>query len=330
MELIEKLINKPVDIDKFRVRNPLIDNFRGIAIIFYMLAQVAISYLEHLPLWVPHNAGINGMWSTNLGFLDLGPVMFYFLIGLTIVMSFNKSLIRNGKSEAYKQLFYRNLSIIGIDALGGFIISKYMYYADWGVLRSIGLVGIMMIPFINKKTYVRAISAVVILLIYQLLRVKIFYYLSGIEGGIAACFGFVTVVLLVTVLKDLYDKGLLWYSLGLIFIISGALISYLFVPIVYSEYNSTYLLSVLSLFGLLFLLLALVDKYVISKPLPVISWIGQSMIFFLIVAACSRLLIIKIFPPINLTSYINAFLLVFFVCSAIATFFRAKKIIIKI
>lgn len=325
-----RVIIDPSKGDKFLSRIALLDNVRGLIILIYIITQTAILYSSFLPMWLRHDAGASGIFNTNLGFMDLGPSLFYFIIGLTAVMAFNRRKERLGLRAAYTDFFYRNMTLIAFDAIVTFFINKYMYPADWNIIRSIGFTGLLMIPFINSGTKARAAAGLIIIVFYQCFHDRIFALMDGHEGGIAACFGFLTVVLFSSVLKDLYDKGLLYYLLGLIAVFIMGLISYAFVPIVYREFNSTYLLLTLSLYGAIFFLFALFDRYVISRPIPVISWMGQSLIMFFVIGAGAQLFITRIYPPIDISNLIYAEIFMISLAALIATILRWKRIIVKV
>lgn len=311
-------------------RITLIDNFRGIAIIIYILTQTAAQYDNFLPQWFFHNAGINGMFNTNLGFMDLGPTLFYFIIGLTVVPAFRRRLEIKGTKAAYQDYLYRNMTLIALDSIVMFFVDKYLYPANWGIIRSIGLVGLFMMPFVKTTTNTRLFAAIIILLLYQILNQQIFYFFNGTEGGIAACFGFVTIVLFTSVLKDMLDKELLNYLYIFTLITSLCIISLYFLPISYQNYNSSYILSTLALYAMIFLFFALLDKIIKIKSLPPFTWMGQNLIVFFLLGASSQLYITKIFPSTNIIYLIYAELFVLFLSIIIAIVLHSNNLVIKI
>lgn len=317
--------------EKYNVKRCIpIDHMRGAAILIYLLTQTAAQYASYMPLWFMHDAGNSGIPYINLGFMDFGPATFYFIIGLNIVSSFRRRLERKGAKAAYSDMIYRNLALIALDALVMFFVNKFMYAADWGIIRSVGLVGLLMLPFLNAPATVRAVLGITILSIYQAVRGSLFFYLGGTEGGVAACFGFLTIVLLTSALRDLYDKGLLHYFLGLLAVSVAAALSMLLIPIAYREFNSSYLLLTLLVFGIVFLVFAFVDKYIFSRPIPVLTQFGQSLIVFFLIGASAQLYIKKLFPPDM--PFALTFALCFEILLAIsaAMYLDRRNIIIKI
>jgi hypothetical protein len=317
-------------------RDGTIDNVRGIAILIYLLGQISQYYKAFFPAWWGHNAGEggsgNGMWFFNIGFLDFGPALFYFLIGLTVIPSFRKSRMLIGR-KAYGKLFYRNFTIIGIGLLAVFITNMHMWPEDWQHLASIGVTGLFTMPFLKLNTFWRGISSVVILILYQIFRVQLFDFLGGSQGtgsygGMAACIGFAGAVLLVSVLADLYRKKFIYYVFGVAVLWIAAIIAAHFIEIVYSEYSISYLFSTLAAFSTVFGILYLLNKLIKNKAVPILSTIGRNLIFFLLLAV-----VVSVVGDMFTATLPNLILFIiagYAVFAAVAFIFEKKKITIKI
>ena len=290
-------------------------------------------------MWMPHWAGLNGNGIPffNIGLFDFGPAMFYFIIGLSLVPAYQKSVRRVGKKGACVKLFYRNCTIIGIAAIGVFFTNLYLWRSDWSHFASIGVTGILLIPFLHLDTKQRLAAAVAILITYQTFRVQLFELLGGSEyaghgissfGGIAACVGFSGAALLTTVLSDLRRKSLWRYAGGATVLALSAVIAARIIGIRYEQYNLPYLLAALAAFSAVFGALCLINKLFKDKPAPVLSAIGRSMLYFLLLSLLLGALCDALFTPtrinlvISLLISYSVFLAAAFLCEKYQSVFK--------
>lgn len=346
--------------EKLKVdRVALYDNFRGIAVILYIFSMMSNLIKKFkLPYWMVHtwslddaaNQVANGNLLPqqlfpffNITLADLGPVFFYFILGLTIIWAFQRRKERDGLKAAYQHILYRNLAIIGVAAVMVFLFnaigrmtSSDPRIIDWNQLASIGLVGIMLMPFVNKGKWTRLISGIAILTVYQIFLPQIIRVLGGEEGGIAACFGFLGVTLIITFLADLQrEKGLKWFAAAVgITLAIAALLSWL-LPAHYREFNTTYQITALAFISVFFLLYCLLDKYVIKKAIPFISWMGKNLFLYYLILQVARVGIKelqKIIAPDGVTIFgmimVNVVIIVLF--GLLSWWLERKKFIFKL
>jgi hypothetical protein len=293
-------------------RNVLIDNLKGLIVVIFLFAQIFIqSITTHLlPKWFPHTGRYGGGVSfLNFSLLDLGPVAFFFVIGLVVFASFSKKIERNGKS-AYKQYFLRNLAIVGLFALFTFISDKIgnVFYT-WNTLMSVGFTGILLLPFLTQKirnnTWLRLVCALVIFAVYYFFNkdfIPIFddegAYVIGFvnksafsllyaeEGGVSACVGYLGVVLLASVFGDFMRKSLLRYSIATVAAIGLAVaVRLAFGLAFYRRYNITYMISAVAIVNAIYFVFYVLNKFLLKdRTIPVLITFGRNLMLFIMMS----------------------------------------------
>ncbi len=202
---------------KTHERIAVLDDFKGFMLFFYIFVQVmTLPKTFATPEWFAHSKiGGQALPFLSISISDFGPALFFFVIGMAAVCAFENRVKRDGLKAARRHYLYRNLAVVGIAAAAQFAgnaLSGSSY--DWNALSSVGFVGVLMYPFLRKGTWFRLSSACVLLAWYQLFRSELFALLGGNEGGIAACFGYLGLTLLASVLSDLLKKELMLYGAG--------------------------------------------------------------------------------------------------------------------
>jgi hypothetical protein len=301
-----------------------------------------------MPDWLGHSNGQREIGLFNLGFMDLGPTFFYFFIGFTYVIAFESRKKRLGAKATYKATFYKYLALIGAAAII-FYIQNVAMQSDlyWTPIHSIGLVGLLMLPFASKSLLTRAIAAVMILTIYGVFYEQIYGVLDlpymNNEGGFALAVGFLGVTLLGTVLGDLYRKNIKYYALSLIPLIAATFILNTFVGTLAPDgygINISNIIITFTIIALIFLLYAIVDQKFIKKPIPIISYWGQNLFFYFVfkgvlqfisTAIIGEHLYDKRLGEFSVLIVIIPIILVnLSICAVIAYFMNKKKIVIRI
>ncbi|MCL2798318.1 MAG: hypothetical protein FWD58_09755 [Firmicutes bacterium] len=318
-------------------RDGVIDNFRALCMTSYLFSAVALYFLAVLPVWLPHWAGIdgNGIPFFSIGLFDFGPVMFFFLMGLTAVPAYRKSVRRIGVAKACVRLLHRNVIILAVAAISVLFANLvFRWGMDWSFFASIGVVGLLLIPFLGFGSVWRLAAGVLILITYQVAHVPLFALIGGgvglaSFGGGAACFGFLGVTLLVTVLADLRYTSPRYYAAATAVLMLCAVLSAKILPIRFEEFNVSYLLSTTAAFAAAFGAAMLLNRPLRNKPVPVFAAVGRSMIFFLGLSVLLGTLFGALFPstlPFLALSLFISYLIFF----AIAYIFERFKLTIKL
>ncbi|MDR3262706.1 MAG: hypothetical protein LBT30_00165 [Clostridiales bacterium] len=286
-------------------RNVLLDNVKGLIIVLFLFSQIfiqATNYFELLPDWFVHSYHMNdatgivrnasGIPFLNFNFLDLGPVTFFFVIGIIVMTSFGKREAQYGK-VAYKNFFLRNLSIVGLFGLILFIGNKIGGFSwSWNTIMSVGMTGVFLVPFmlpsIRNNTWIRLACGAGILLLYHFFNTSsAFQVLFAEEGGVSACFGYLGIVLLATVIGDMMRKGVFSYAIATLILIGvAALIRYTFGGAAYyRQYNLSYLIMALAIVNAIYFVLYVLNKLLLKdRPIPVLVTFGRNFFLFIILS----------------------------------------------
>ena len=143
-----------------------LDQFRGFAI----FAMVLVNYLGHytaMPETFRHHP-----WS--LSFADMVVPMFLFAIGIGYRMTFLRRMRKEGVWRARLAAFkrYGVIVIIGLLAYGFDYNAPNLYEATkwrlWDTLVQIGLAGLVVLPFIERRTVARLALGLAYLAVFQL------------------------------------------------------------------------------------------------------------------------------------------------------------------
>ncbi|HWQ46026.1 MAG TPA: heparan-alpha-glucosaminide N-acetyltransferase domain-containing protein [Longilinea sp.] len=255
-----------------------IDAFRGFAIMTMVLANY-LAGVEWIPAWLKHAPDV------GLTVIDLVAPFFIFAIGLTYGISTRRRQQRDGSKAMTGHFVRRWLALIGIGAILSAAEMAVLYNngdADWGVLQSIGVAGLLTLPMLFTPTWVRFLTAGGLLVVYQILLNNGWLYpvLSSSHGGIMGCLGWAGMLILTTALADIFHSTKVsrwWFALAaLVVLLAGwgaaetpwALISK-------NRVSSSYVLVSTGISGLVFFVFYLLtDKAGWGARL--LSWWGQN------------------------------------------------------
>ncbi|NHJ20095.1 MAG: DUF1624 domain-containing protein [Candidatus Lokiarchaeota archaeon] len=179
-----------------------IDVFKGLAVLLMVFVNSIQNYND-IPSWTKH-AGDYG-----LTYVDLVAPFFVFMLALNLNISYNRRVKKVGKKRALLRYLRRYLILIGIGLILMIYIDEHHFYLRWGTLQVLGVSGLMLLPLVNLKTYIKLIFAVVFMCIHQLLLFtpmqSVIY--NSIEGGFFGLFSWGSMMVLSSVLGDGLKKG---------------------------------------------------------------------------------------------------------------------------
>jgi predicted acyltransferase len=240
-----------------------IDIFRGLAILTMVLANF-MTGIQTIPAWLKHAPDV------GLTVIDFIAPFFIFAIGLTYRASFERRLEREGALKAYSRFITRYFAILGMGALitsTGTALGVTPGAIEWGVLQSIGVAGLIALPFIRLPSIWRWISGFGLLAIYQWIlgRYLLAFTLRSPHGGLFGSVAWGAMLILSTALADLFhDRGrgrkvFPWAALA----VGGLGLGLAFVfPVSKHRVSSSYVLITLGASALLFYLIhSAVEKW---------------------------------------------------------------------
>ena len=149
--------------------------------------------------------------------------------------------------------------------------------------------------------------------------------MGGNEGGIAACFGYLGLTLLASVLSDLLKKELMLYGAGVVCLGVAATVAHFVLPPVFREYNVSYFVISLLFYGF-----AVVNSFV-KKNIPYVNSVGKSLLFFFVLTYGSTFLSRQLIKaPLTLAGCIILSCIIFTVYCFIAGELERRNIVIKL
>ncbi|MDR0751475.1 MAG: heparan-alpha-glucosaminide N-acetyltransferase domain-containing protein [Christensenellaceae bacterium] len=325
----------------FNNRIALIDNIRGLLVLAFIFLHVYVDNTDFRgPEWLVHNgkvADIPIMNFANVSVMDFGPTSFFFVIGLTVFLSFSKRIERSGKKAAYSRYLLRNAVLFSACKIILFIKSNVTEgeFIDWDNISSIAFTGFLlmlfMFDFIRNKPYVRLVLGAIVLVLYHVLKEPL-QFLSGAKGGIYGCLGYLGIVLVSSFIVDLARESLLKHAIFsfILFIIAWLVNTNIGKP-VFSEYNMPYM--VMSIFALnsVYFIFSVIDKlFLKGREIPILAPLGKSLIFFLYLTFIIDAIFYYIPEPLTRTQVFIVEAILIPIYLLIGYFLGKKRIIIKL
>ncbi len=179
-----------------------IDVFKGLTI-FLMVFLNTIHPYDDFPAWTKH-AGDFG-----LTYADLVAPFFVFMLALNMNISYKRRVEKVGKKRASLRFVRRFLIFIGIGLLLTIYIDLNGFYFRWGTLQVLGFSGLMILPLIELKPFVKLLFAIIFMVLHQLILLtpaSVIIY-ESIEGGILGGFSWGSMLILSSFLAEGLGKG---------------------------------------------------------------------------------------------------------------------------
>ena len=243
-----------------RERSLAIDVFRGISISAMVFVNI-VGIFNSTPAWSKHPSDF------GLTYVDLVSPFFIFAISLTYHTSFKRRKEKYGSFNTYLQFLRRYGALIGFGFLGAISFSVSGISFSWGVLQAIGFAGIFTLFFIDFRILVRFIISIYLLIFYQFLSIAELIIdgnvivlseliLKGSHGGFIGGFGWAILMLMTTVIGELFEKKDLKKIIifGILFSAVGVVLSFIF-GISKRRVNTSYITLSIGLGSILFCIL---------------------------------------------------------------------------
>ena len=174
-----------------------IDVFKGLTVLLMVFLNSFHPY-DDVPAWSKH-AGEYG-----LTYVDLVAVFFVFMMALNMNLSYTRRIEKVGKKMASLRLILRFLIFIGIGFLLTINIDLNGFYFRWGTLQVLGFSGLMLLPLLKLKPFVKLTFAIILMILHQLILLtpaSVIIY-DSVEGGILAVLSWGSMMILSSFLAE--------------------------------------------------------------------------------------------------------------------------------
>ncbi|MFX1356156.1 MAG: acyltransferase family protein [Promethearchaeota archaeon] len=290
-----------------------IDHARGFIMILLVITEFLPAFIrEAARFFLEHPEPQRTVEYMN--FYDVGAPAFIFIMGFLMPLSFFHRKERDGTGKAVRHMIIR----YGVILLLGYLVILIdqqaivktvdgMVIVIWDVLPSLGLVGLIAIPFLFVSPKIRAILASALLIFYQLML--LFggwreYAIASVHGGIlGTIFGFSVIMIYATCLGELFfmdkeksenKKYQIYALVGIIAFLGGILLT--LIPEWYAnkrQVTLTYILISLGTSILLSFVFIGIDK-VVKKPIFILDSYGKNPFLIYVIAIVLEFLIADI------------------------------------
>ncbi len=174
-----------------------IDVFKGLSILLMVFLNSFHPY-DDVPAWTKH-AGEYG-----LTHVDLVAPFFVFMLALNMKISYKLRVEKFGKKRAVFRFIRRFLIFIAI----GLVLTIYIdfdgFYFRWGTLQVLGFSGLMVLPLLELKPFVKLSFAIIFMVLHQLILLtpaSVIIY-DSVEGGILAVLSWGSMMILSSFLAE--------------------------------------------------------------------------------------------------------------------------------
>jgi len=277
-----------------------IDVFKGLTILLMVFVNTFQPY-DDVPAWSKH-AGEYG-----LTYIDLVAPFFVFMLALNMKISYKRRVEKFGKKRAALRFIRRFLIFIGIGLVLTIYVDYNGFYFQWGTLQVLGFSGLMVLPLLDLKPFVKLIFATIFMVLHQLILLtpaSVIIY-ESVEGGILAVLSWGSMMILSSFLAEGLGNGkeqVKHYFLygGFICLLIG--IGTGFVLGVSRPYISLpYILISIGVASLLYYLLYFIFeesgiKYNFIKKERIFSVVGKNAFIFYLIHILIAYTIYSIFP----------------------------------
>lgn len=310
-----------------------IDQFRGFAI----LGMIFVNYLGHFEV-IPET-----FKHPRFGMTFANAIAPFFLIavGMGFRMSLERRILKTGKLKSYIDAVKRYFILI--------LIGIVLYGPDpvcdmWDALVDIGFAGLLSLPFILSKKWVRILMAIAYLVSYQLLFVFTGYgewtMKNSIDGGPLGIISWASILLFGTVLMDdLFSESHSRFIKktiigGVILMIAGYIMSRI-EPAELWQFSQRSMTMAYPIFasGLSFVVFTAFFWLADQKKIliPYLTLLGMNPLLIYIVQQIVIAFYGGILPKqAPLWQALTGFVVVYLICFVIARYFDKNKWIVKI
>lgn len=316
----------------FRLHEPeerllSLDFLRGGAI-FFMVLLNALYFYEAVPSWLKHAP------DDGLTLPDLGVPIFLFALGVAYRISLERWLEKSGRKKAIVHYVLRYLVLWAFGFFGELMVFGHF---TWGVLATIGAVGLYCLPLLFLPPLVRLILSLLLLLAYQgaiMAGVPVYFIQDGLGGPLATfAWGFVVIAASScgNWMKERFIQKKMLFSLagGIILLVLGFLLSF-FIPFNKHKVSLSYVIFTTGLSLIIFLIsFILIDIWKIKVPVFII--LGKNPLIIYMLSGVLTLGLNAITPlDASLTTLLVESFIILMINYAIASLLARSKISLRV
>ena len=252
-----------------KARDLSLDRFRGLAIILMVIVN-DLADAEGIPAVLLHPE------DKGFSLADIVAPMFIFAIACSFRQSYLRRRERD-RAAAGPHFVTRYLAILGIGAIFTGFENAALGGGDWGALQSIGVAGLLALLAVNLPAWGRALAGGCGLVVYQVLNATVLRgMIFGFDhGGLFGALGYGCMLILGTVMIDLWRKGLKAYLAGTGVLCLLAACSLFVVDISKNRVSLSFVLVSLAICGAAWLAFNLLEK-ALPKKSGLIAWWGEN------------------------------------------------------
>jgi len=255
-------------------RNLALDRFRGLAIILMLIVN-DLDTVHGVPAIVKHAP------DTGFHLADAVAPLFIFAIALTFRPSFLRRAAED-KGRTYAHFASRYLAILGLGTIFSAIGTVAGEPSDWGALQSIGVAGLLTLLVVRLPAWARTLISFGALGVYQVLnqgpiRGMVF---GSDHGGFLGSFSWAAMLILCTVMAELYGKGMKRFLPAAGIVTALAAGSAFIVPISKNRVSASYVLVSIAMCCAVYLLADLFTKKLPGIRKGLTAWWGENPMLF--------------------------------------------------
>lgn len=275
-----------------------IDVYKGLSIILMVFVN-SIQLFENIPPWSKHTE------LYGLTYVDLIFPFFIFMMGLNFTLSFERHLTKEGLEETYKHFLKRFLVYLGLGLALSLSYDSEGIYLNWGILQVLGASGLLLLPFMRYKWYIKIIPLLFMMSIYLFLISPFLGQMiyDGIEGGILGTISWTNLLICSTILaeglrKEKVKKFVLGGSIFLT--LSGFLLGFI-IPLSRQLVSTSYVILTAGISGLLFYILYYIFEVLgknktIGNQENFLSILGKNSFFLFVIHLLLISIVYEVFP----------------------------------
>jgi predicted acyltransferase len=286
-----------------------IDVYKGLSIIMMVFVN-SIQLFEKIPPWSKHTE------LYGLTYVDLIFPFFIFMMGLNYTLSFERHLSKEGLKETYIHFLKRFLVYIGLGLALSISYDSEGIYLNWGILQVLGASGLILLPFMRYKWYIKIIPLIFLIIIYSFFINPFFGQMiyDGIEGGLLGTISWTSLLICSTILAEgLQNKDVKTFILGgsVFLTLSGIILSFIN-PLSRQLVSTSYVILTAGISGLLFYILYYIFEVWgknrrIGNQENFLSILGKNSFFLFIIHLLLISIVYEIFP-LNISVFLVLFL----------------------